>query len=269
MSARGRLNLGLTLSIAAAAMLAGCAATPLGPTVQVMPGPGKTFDVFQADNATCKGFAAGEVKGQADASNQRALGAALLTAALGAGTGAALGSLGGDAGGGAAAGAALGAGTGTAIGATNNANDQVGIQAQYDNAFSQCMYSKGERVPGFAPAPAVVYAPSPAAAPDPLVRATQAELIRLGYLQGNADGFSGPKTRNAISAYEQSRGLPVDGSPSPRLLGQLQGTPTSSVTASSAPPATSAAWVAPTGSSGSTSAASPSSSGWVAPTKSP
>jgi hypothetical protein len=38
-----------------AAMLAGCAATPMGPTVQVMPGPGKSFDAFQADQERATG----------------------------------------------------------------------------------------------------------------------------------------------------------------------------------------------------------------------
>src|ERR1700735_162401 len=62
----------LTFSVATAALLAGCASTPLGPTVQVMPGPGKTLDAFQTDNNACKAFAAGAVQGQAGAANQRA-----------------------------------------------------------------------------------------------------------------------------------------------------------------------------------------------------
>jgi hypothetical protein len=258
----------LTFSFAAAALLAGCAATPMGPTVQVMPGPGKTFDAFQADNLNCKYFAQQQVQGQADAANHRAVGTALLTTVLGAGLGAAGGALGGDAGGGAALGAGLGAGTGTAIAAGNNANDQMGIQAQYDNAFSQCMYTKGEQVPGFDPVP-VAYAPvTTGSAPDPLIRATQSELIRLGYLQGAADGYSGPRTRSAISSYEQSNGLPVDGSASSRLLAKLQGTPTHGTAAASAAPASSA-WVAPTsGTASATSASAPAASGaWVSPTK--
>jgi hypothetical protein len=257
----------LTFSVATAALLAGCASTPLGPTVQVMPGPGKTLDAFQTDNNACKAFAADAVKGQADAANQRAVGTALLTTALGAGLGAAGGSLGGDAGGGAAVGAAAGAGAGTALGAGNNSYDQQGIQYQYDNAFSQCMYAKGEAVPGYAPV-ATAYTPAPTGpAADPLVRSTQAELIRLGYLRGSADGFSGPKTHSAISAYEQANGLPVDGSPSSRLLARLQGTPTHSVAAATA--AAPSAWVAPTTGAASATPASASApaAGWVAPTK--
>jgi hypothetical protein len=258
----------LSFSVATAALLASCAATPLGPTVQVMPGPGKTMDAFQADNGSCKSFAADQVKGQADAANQRALGTALLTTALGAATGAAGGSLDNNAGGGAALGGAVGAGAGSAIGAMNNSADQQGIQAQYDNAFSQCMYAKGEQVPGYAPVRAA-YAPPGGQAPDPMIRATQAELIRLGYLQGAADGYTGPKTRGAISGYEQANGLPVDGRPTSRLLAKLQGTPTHAAAAAmaSAP----SAWVAPTGTPSATpaSASAPAASSWVAPTKSP
>ena len=165
-----------------------------------MPGPGKTFDAFQSDNSSCKAFATDQVRGQADASNQRTAGAVALTTILGAGLGAAVGGSVGDAGSGAAIGAATGAGTGTMIGAGNGANDQAMIQQQYDNAFSQCMFAKGEQVPGFAPA--VMAGPGPAA--DPLVRSSQAELIRLGYLHGTADGYIGPRTRSAISGFEQS-----------------------------------------------------------------
>ncbi|HEY4172656.1 MAG TPA: peptidoglycan-binding domain-containing protein [Rhodopila sp.] len=232
-----------------------------------MPGPGKTLDAFQADNGACKAFAADAVKGQADAANQRAVGTALLTTALGAGLGAAGGSLGGDAGGGAALGAAAGAGAGTAFGAGNNSADQQGIQYQYDNAFSQCMYAKGEAVPGYAPV-ATAYVPSAGPAADPLVRSTQSELIRLGYLRGSADGFSGPKTRSAISAYEQANGLPVDGSASSRLLARLQGTPTHAAAAATA--SAPSAWVAPTSGAPSAtpaSASAPAAGGWVSPTK--
>jgi uncharacterized protein YcfJ len=257
----------LTLSVTTAALLAGCAATPMGPTVQAMAGPGKTFDVFVTDNANCKNFAAQEVQGQADAANKRAMGTALLGTALGAATGAAGGALAGDAGGGAAFGAAAGAGAGSAIGGANNSDEQQGIQARYDNAYSQCMYAKGEQVPGYAPV-GVAYAPPSGPAPDPLIRATQRELIRLGYLQGAADGYSGPRTRGAISSYEQANGMPVDGSASSRLLARLQGTPSGA--AAAAPAAAPTAWVAPTGSSGgapATASAPAAPGGWVSPTK--
>lgn len=264
------------ISACVAVTLAGCAQTPMGPTAQVMPGPGKSFEAFQADNAACKTFAAGQVQGQAENANQRAVGAAALTTLLGAGLGAAVGGAYGNAGAGAAIGAASGVGAGAAIGATNSSYEQMTIQQQDHNAFSQCMYAKGEQVPGFAPLAAAAPAPpppppGPVATADPMVRSTQSELIRLGYLQGAADGYIGPKTRTAISDFEQAHGLPVDGNPSPGLLARLQSMPTG------APAATSASapsnWVAPAGSAGAAPAATSqpatTSPGWVAPAKTP
>jgi hypothetical protein len=240
----------------------------MGPTIQVLPGRGKSFDTFQADQAGCKTYAANQVKGQADAANNRAVGAALLTTALGAATGAAVGGSVGDAANGAAVGAATGAGGGAVIGATGSANEQAGIQQQYDNAFAQCMYAKGEQVPGYAPV--AVAAPGPVSAADPLVRSIQGELNRLGYLQGGADGYIGPKTRGAISSFEQATGLPVDGSPSPRLLARLQSTPTHATAAAAPTAAAPGNWVAPTGSpSAAPAPAAAAPSGWVAPAKTP
>jgi hypothetical protein len=261
------------LAVGVIMTLAGCASTPMGPTVPVMPGPGKSIESFQSDNAACKAYASEEVKGQADAANQRAVGTALLTTVLGVGLGAATGGIAGNAGAGAAVGAATGAGVGGAIGGANSSNDQFNIQQQYNNAFSQCMYAKHDQVPGFAPA--VAYAPAHGAAVDPLVRSTQSELIRLGYLKGSADGTIGTRTRDAIANFEQANGLPPDGSPSPQLLAKLQSASTSTPMATaSAPhdwvtPASTSTSMTPTNASASMPPAAPStsSSGWVQPTK--
>jgi hypothetical protein len=200
-------------------LLSGCAQTPLGPTVQVMPGPGKSFDAFAADQAGCKQFAEGAVAGQAQNANNRAVGAAIIGTALGAGLGAAIGG-----GRGAAIGAGSGAVVGTGVGMGSSSNEQVGIQVQYDNAFAQCMYAKGNMVPGYGPM--MVNAPPPPSMPDAgLVVATQQQLIRLGYLHPPADGVSGPATSAAISRFEAAAGLPVDGVPSGPLLASLQATP--------------------------------------------
>jgi len=241
-------------------LLAGCAQTPMGPTVQVMPGPGKTFDVFQADQGTCKGYAQNAVQGQADAANQQAVGAGVLGTVIGAGLGAAVGAAGGNAGAGAAVGAGVGSATGAGVGAQNSANAQMSIQQQYDNAFAQCMYSKGEQVPGYAPIAASAPVRMMTGA-DPVVRATQTELIRLHYLNGGADGQMGPMTSGAIRNYEQASGLPVDGAVSSRLLARLQSTPTSAgAPATASAPAS--GWVQPT-TSGQQPAAAPA--GWVPP----
>ena len=135
-------------------LLSGCAQTPLGPTVQVMPGPGKSFEAFTYDQAGCKQYATDTVAGQAQNANTRAVGAAAIGTVLGAGLGAAIGG-----GRGAAIGAGGGAVAGTGLGMGSSSNDQYGIQQQYDNAFAQCMYSKGNMVPGYGPM--MVNAPPP------------------------------------------------------------------------------------------------------------
>jgi uncharacterized protein YcfJ len=127
-------------------LLAACAETPMGPTVQVLPGPGKTFANFQSDQAICRQFADQAVRDQAQGANLRGLGTAAITTVLGAGLGAAIG--GGQ---GAAIGAASGALGGAGLGAMRSSNAQGSIQAQYDNAFVQCMFSLGNSVPSGGP----------------------------------------------------------------------------------------------------------------------
>ncbi len=203
-------------------LLSGCAQTPMGPTVQVMPGPGKSFDQFTYDQAGCKQYAESQVAGQAQNANNRAVGAAAIGTVLGAGLGAAIGG-----GRGAAIGAGSGAIAGTGLGMSSSANDQYGIQQQYDNAYAQCMYSHGDMVPGYGPM--MVNAPPPPPpgppGPDSLTVAVQQQLNRLGYLHGPADGLAGPQTSAAISQFESNSGMPVDGAPSPPLLARLQATP--------------------------------------------
>jgi Putative peptidoglycan binding domain len=216
---QGRTTAGVSGVVALGLLLSGCAQTPLGPTVQVMPGPGKSFDAFQFDQAGCRQFAESAVAGQAQNANNRAVGAAAIGTVLGAGLGAAIGG-----GRGAAIGAGSGAIAGTGLGMGGSSNEQYGIQQQYDNAFAQCMYAKGNMVPGYGPM--MVNAPPP---PPPgygnLTAPVQQQLIRLGYLHGVADGVSGPQTSAAISQFQSVSGLPVDGVPSPPLLARLQSTP--------------------------------------------
>lgn len=201
-------------------LLSGCAQTPMGPTVQVMPGPGKSFDAFNYDQAGCRQYAEAMVAGQAQNANNRAVGAAAIGTVLGAGLGAAIGG-----GRGAAIGAGSGAIAGTGLGMSSSANEQYGIQQQYDNAFAQCMYSKGNMVPGYGPMMVNAPAPPPAVSGTNLTFAVQQQLNRLGYLHSPADGVAGPQTATAISQFQSVSGLPVDGYPSPQLLARLQATP--------------------------------------------
>ena len=53
--------------------------------------------------------------------------------------------------------------------------------------------------------------------------ALQKRLTRIGFDTGGADGVIGPNTREAISSYQSSRGLPNTGDPSVGLLRSLGG----------------------------------------------
>ena len=147
-------------------LLAGCASTPMGPTVRVLPPPGKPFEVFQADQTLCKQYADDQVRGQADRANSTAALEGIGGTVLGAGLGAALGG-----GHGAAVGAGLGAVGGTAVGASTSSHEQRGIQQQYNDAYLQCMTAKGDQTPQAAPQTTVIYTqPAP---PPPTVIYTQ------------------------------------------------------------------------------------------------
>ena len=131
--------------------LAGCAATPMGPTVQVMPGRGMSFDTFQYDMSLCRNFAENQVAGQAQSANNRAVATGAITTLVGAGLGAAIGAAAGNAGAGAAIGAATGLGGGALYGGRQSDMANYSLQQQYDNAYAQCMYSRGNQVPGWLP----------------------------------------------------------------------------------------------------------------------
>ncbi len=131
-------------SLASLVMVAGCAMQPVGPTVRVMPGPYKPFEVFQRDQYDCAQYADQQVAGQTDAANGRALGAAVI----GTGLGLALGAATGD-GHAATAGAVAGGAIGGTIGADMSDRANFSLQRRYDNAYAECMYARGNQVPGF------------------------------------------------------------------------------------------------------------------------
>ncbi|MEA2728642.1 MAG: hypothetical protein QOD93_6508 [Acetobacteraceae bacterium] len=137
------------LGVVSVLALSACAvAPPQGPSVMALPPQGKQFEAFQQDDATCRGFATQQTGGAsaAQAANNSAVGSAVLGTALGAGVGAALGSVGGAVGAGAAIGGATGLLAGSAIGANNAQAAGGNVQARYDTAYTQCMYSKGNTV---------------------------------------------------------------------------------------------------------------------------
>src|SRR2546427_286978 len=67
--------------LAAALLLGACVSVPSGPSVMVLPGTGKSFDQFRADDMDCRQFAYSQVGGT-DA-NQLASESAVKSAAVG------------------------------------------------------------------------------------------------------------------------------------------------------------------------------------------
>lgn len=130
--------------VAGTLVVGACTVLPTGPSVMVLPGTGQTIERFREDDADCRRFAHYQIGGRSaeQAAQQSAVTSAAVGTAVGAVAGAALG--GRD-------GAAVGAGTGLLVGSVAGSDaarsSGYGTQRQYDNAYIQCMYSKGHRVP--------------------------------------------------------------------------------------------------------------------------
>ena len=148
-------------SLAGILALAGCAVVPpSGPTVMALPGQGKSFETFQRDDYTCRGYAQQQTGYQqpGQAGTNAAVGSAVLGTAIGAAAGAALGAVAGNPGAGAAIGGATGLLGGSAVGANNAAASEYSLQQRYDVAYTQCMYARGNSVQS----PPAAYAAYPA-----------------------------------------------------------------------------------------------------------
>lgn len=63
---------------------------------------------------------------------------------------------------------------------------------------------------------------TPKPKPDKLVRDVQIELAHLNIYSDTIDGLKGPKTRDAIAAYERLHGLTVTGTASDQLLDHIR-----------------------------------------------
>ncbi len=144
------------------------AAVPTQPTVVAMPGQGKSWDQFQADEAYCKSYAATQMpnSGQVAATSQNNSAATAAAGTLiGAGLGAAFGSLAGNVGAGAAVGAGVGLLGGAAAAGNNTQGTADSLQGRYDVAYAQCMVGHGESIQQ--PAAPVYAAPSGYYGPPP------------------------------------------------------------------------------------------------------
>ncbi len=131
-------------SVSILGILAGCASLPTGPSVAVMPPPGKPFDLFVSEDRECRQFALQSIGGMN--ANQAAADSAVRSAAVGTAIGAAAGAL---AGGheGAGSGAAFGMLAGAAIGSDQASYSGYEAQRRYDISYQQCMYAKGNLIP--------------------------------------------------------------------------------------------------------------------------
>ncbi len=156
------------LILVAAIGLTGCATIPAGPSVMVLPGQGKPFELFQADDAICRQWAGqqvGTTPGQA--STESGISSAAIGTLLGAGLGAAIGAASGNPGIGAAIGAGSGLLGGTLYGAGASQAAAGTVQWRYDTAYQQCMYAKGNQIPAAVRAPQPRYSAPPPPPPPP------------------------------------------------------------------------------------------------------
>jgi hypothetical protein len=138
----------IAMALAVAAALSGCATAPLAPRVAVMPGQSKPIDQFQAEDLACRRYAEQSVGTGEQQIQDQAAQTTMLSTLIGAIIGAAIG--GQD-------GAAVGAGFGLMSGAAASSNQTYHfsheLQRRYDIAYQQCMYSRGNQVPGYSYAP--------------------------------------------------------------------------------------------------------------------
>lgn len=174
---------GLLLAGLGAVVLAGCVTAPTGPRVMALPGTSKNWDQFQSDDVSCRQYAQYTFgpSDPAKAANDAAGANAFVGSALGAATGAIIGSATAQAGPGAAIGAGIGLLFGSLAGANAAGATYVDAQRQYDAAYLQCMYAKGNQVPvaaaprGYRAPPPYGYPYPPPAAPSPPLTAPPQE----------------------------------------------------------------------------------------------
>src|SRR5437879_11552565 len=128
--------------------LAACATVPAGPSVMVLPGTGKNFEQFQADDAVCRQWAAQQTgTTPRRAATESTVSGAAIGTAVGAAAGAAIGAAAGSPATGAAVGAGVGLLGGTATGASASSSGADTVQRRYDMTYMQCTYPKGNQIP--------------------------------------------------------------------------------------------------------------------------
>src|SRR3989449_1462476 len=132
--------------VAVGLLMTACATVPAGPSVMVLPGNGKNFEQFQADDAVCRQWAAQQT---GTTTKQAATESAVSGAAIGTVLGAAAGAAVGAAAKSPATGAAVGAGAGLVGGAAIGGGKAPGAghpgPDRSDMTHKQGMYAKGKQ----------------------------------------------------------------------------------------------------------------------------
>lgn len=129
--------------------------------------------------------------------------------AIGAGTGAVVGAVTGMS---VLTGVAIGTGVGAVVGAVTTPN-QINLGSLHSGS------GHASSAPQKSPVNAMPASYSPG---SPMVEDVQTALRQAGYDPGPVDGIAGPRTRDAISAYQLDNGLSADGMPSTSLLDHLR-----------------------------------------------
>lgn len=162
------MNIRIFPLLAALLAVSACTTVPNEPSVMVLPGTGKTFEQFRADNESCKQYAFEQANGTTPdtAGVNSGVRSAAVGTLLGAAAGAAING-GKGASTGAGAGLALGGLAGTGAAETSSSL----LQQRYDIGYQQCMYAKGHRIPASGGLMGYFFrdypAPGPATPPPP------------------------------------------------------------------------------------------------------
>src|SRR2546425_2939532 len=134
--------------VAVGLLMTACATVPAGPSVMVLPGNGKNFEQFQADDAVCRQWAAQQTGTTTkQAATESAVSGAAIGTVLGAAAGAAVGAAAKSPATGAAVGAGAGLLGGAAIGGGNAQGAGTPGQQPHDMTHKPGIVPQGKHIP--------------------------------------------------------------------------------------------------------------------------
>ena len=156
-----------SLPLLAVTLTACVSLPPEGPSVMALPGSGRSFEAFRADDAWCRNYAQQSISPKTP--ETAAVNAGVASAAVGTAVVAAVGAA-VDGSSGAAVGAGFGLLVGSASGVSASNASSYELQRRYDQSYVQCMYARGHKVPviaGYYSLPSSSAPSSPAPTPPP------------------------------------------------------------------------------------------------------